>query len=64
MLACEPMRRCAHWDVLGDPKILAFEATETALDCRYWLLYFGLKLDNILHTGMFSTGINDHLAVK
>ena len=44
--------------------ILAFEATETASEYRYWLLYFGLELDNILHTGMFSTGINGHLVAK
>jgi hypothetical protein len=48
----------------GKPEILAFDATEAASEYRYWLLYFGLRLDNILHTGMFSTGINDHLVTK
>ena len=43
---------------------MAFDAMQTAVEYCYWLLYFGLKLDNILHTGMFSTGINGHLAAK
>jgi hypothetical protein len=45
-------------------EILAYDATETAIECRDWLLYFGLRLDNILHTGMFLPGINGHLVTK
>ena len=48
----------------GGPGKLAYDATETAADGLYWLLYFGLRLDNIVHTGMFFTGINDHLVAK
>ena len=61
MNKCAGARAGVQW---GGPGSLAFYAIEAASEYRYRLLYFGLELDNILHTGMFLTGINDHLVKK